>query len=65
MIVFIKCVSYVVVWLSLFYFIGFVYKVCLEVVCGIFILMVDLFDNVGLMDWFLGLFCVKMFMYGE
>lgn len=41
------------------------YKVRAEAVPGIFESMVDLSDNAGLMDRFLGLKCPKMFMYGS
>ena len=41
------------------------HKVRIGAVRGIFTSMVDLSDNAGLMDRFLGLPCPKMFMYGD
>lgn len=52
-------------WSSPLYAASLEHKVRPEVVRGIFTTMVDLSDNAGLMDMFLGLSCPKMFMYGD
>lgn len=52
-------------WSSALYSASLAHKVRAEAVYGIFTSMVDLSDNAGLMERFLGLPCPKMFMYGE
>ncbi|MBO9453502.1 alpha/beta hydrolase [Tropicibacter sp. R16_0] len=52
-------------WSSPLYAASLAHKVRVEAVRGIFTSMVDLSDNGGLMERFLGLPCPKMFMYGD
>ncbi|MBO9447433.1 alpha/beta hydrolase [Ruegeria sp. R14_0] len=52
-------------WSSPLYAASLAHKVRPEAVRGIFTSMVDLSDNAGLMERFLGLPCPKMFMYGD
>jgi len=52
-------------WSSALYAASLAHKVRPEVVCSIFVSMVDLSDHAGLMDRFLGLPCPKMFMHGD
>ena len=52
-------------WSSPLYAASLAHKVRAEAVRGIFTSMVELSDNAGLMDRFLGLPCPKIFMYGD
>lgn len=62
---FIKRVDQSPAWSSPLFAAGLVHKVRMDAVRSIFASMVDLSDNAGLMERFLGLPCPKMFMYGD
>ena len=62
---FIDRASKAAAWSSPLYAASLAHKVRAEAVRGIFTSMVDLSDNAGLMQRFLGLPCPTMFMYGD
>lgn len=62
---FVERARHVPAYASALYSASLRHKVRAAAVRGIFQSMVDLSDNAGLMDKFLGLKCPRMFMYGE